>query len=193
MASLDSSHDVRDTIKPASASTRFSHLRVTPFVMFQWTGVFFVACCLSIGSRTFETGNSEKERLWLDLLNVWRSDGRFNDNRDSSDLFSEEFFDDSGGGRRERFVWEETPSVNGTAEDPPTGSSLVFVFDSTGSMKSELLQVKIGAAKILDALRVRPDVPIRNYIMIPFKDPGKFPGLLQSPRNPCEICSYPRN
>lgn len=57
-------------------------------------------------------------------------------------------------------------------EEPIRGSSLVFVFDSTGSMHDELNQVKVGATQILAALRDHPDIPIYNYVLVPFSDPG---------------------
>lgn len=58
-------------------------------------------------------------------------------------------------------------------EEPIRGSSLAFVFDSTGSMHDELAQVKVGASKILAALRDHPDIPIHNYVLVPFNDPGE--------------------
>jgi hemicentin len=57
--------------------------------------------------------------------------------------------------------------------DPPVGtSSLAFVFDVTGSMHDDLLQVIQGATHIYNAT-LRREYSIYDYILIPFADPGK--------------------
>lgn len=59
-------------------------------------------------------------------------------------------------------------------EDPADiqGSSLTFVFDTTGSMASELRQVQQQASKIAAAMTNHPDKPIYDYVFVPFNDPG---------------------
>ncbi len=52
-------------------------------------------------------------------------------------------------------------------------TSLVFVFDVTGSMAGELSQVKEGARQILNVISQKKEKTIYNYIMVPFNDPGK--------------------
>ena len=54
-----------------------------------------------------------------------------------------------------------------------SGVSLAFVFDSTGSMWDDLVQVKIGAERIMATMLERPDKPIYNYVLVPFHDPSK--------------------
>ncbi|PIO71425.1 hypothetical protein TELCIR_06677 [Teladorsagia circumcincta] len=57
-------------------------------------------------------------------------------------------------------------------EDETTGkSSLTFVFDITGSMFDDLLQVREGAKKIFQTVMQQRDKLIYNYIMVPFHDP----------------------
>ncbi len=57
--------------------------------------------------------------------------------------------------------------------DPPLGtSSITFVFDVTGSMHDDLLQVIRGATHIYNAT-LRREYSIYDYILIPFADPGK--------------------
>jgi hemicentin len=57
--------------------------------------------------------------------------------------------------------------------DPPLGtSSVAFVFDVTGSMHDDLLQVIRGATHIYNATLQR-EYSIYDYILIPFADPGK--------------------
>jgi hemicentin len=57
--------------------------------------------------------------------------------------------------------------------DPPLGtSSVAFVFDVTGSMHDDLLQVIQGATHIYNAT-LRRENSIYDYILIPFADPGK--------------------
>lgn len=59
-------------------------------------------------------------------------------------------------------------------EKTATGS-LTFVFDSTGSMWNDLIQVKVGAAKILETmLESSCNHPIYNFVLVPFRDPGKL-------------------
>jgi hypothetical protein len=55
-----------------------------------------------------------------------------------------------------------------------SGASLAFVFDSTGSMFDDLMQVKIGAERIMATMLERPDKPIYNYVLVPFHDPSKY-------------------
>lgn len=52
-------------------------------------------------------------------------------------------------------------------------SSLVFVFDVTGSMSNELDQVKKGASKILIEIAKNKENIIHDYILMPFSDPGR--------------------
>ncbi|KAG5668018.1 hypothetical protein PVAND_015975 [Polypedilum vanderplanki] len=49
--------------------------------------------------------------------------------------------------------------------------SLVIVFDSTGSMSSDLAQVKIVAKKIVRELASQPHHLISNFILVEFNDP----------------------
>ena len=55
---------------------------------------------------------------------------------------------------------------------PPSGtSSLTFVFDVTGSMHDDLMQVIQGATHIYNVTLQR-EYSIYDYILIPFADPG---------------------
>jgi hypothetical protein len=58
-------------------------------------------------------------------------------------------------------------------EETQSGVSLAFVFDSTGSMWDDLVQVKTGAERIMATMLERPDKPIYNYVLVPFHDPSK--------------------
>lgn len=67
---------------------------------------------------------------------------------------------------------------NGTAHEKISGNndriSLAFVFDRTGSMYDDLVQVRAGAARIFNSTIQNATSSVKNYILVPFRDPGKI-------------------
>ncbi|XP_047380794.1 hemicentin-2 [Sciurus carolinensis] len=67
----------------------------------------------------------------------------------------------------------------GTALSPTTGdATLAFVFDVTGSMWDDLMQVIDGASRILERTLSSRSQAIANYALVPFHDPDIGPVTL---------------
>lgn len=64
-------------------------------------------------------------------------------------------------------------ATQGNNEAKMAKISLAFVFDRTGSMYDDLVQVRAGAARILNTTIASGENAVQDYILVPFRDPGK--------------------
>ncbi|EJD76713.1 CBR-HIM-4 protein [Loa loa] len=71
--------------------------------------------------------------------------------------------------------YDVTGQGNHDKAAPRGTSSLTFVFDTTGSMNDDLIQVQDGAKKILDTVLKQREKLIYNYVYVPFHDPRVGP------------------
>lgn len=53
-------------------------------------------------------------------------------------------------------------------------TSLVFIFDDTGSMHDDLKELRKGAKKITQEFANRENNPIYDYILVRFNDPSEY-------------------
>jgi len=77
----------------------------------------------------------------------------------------------SGSDQQENSIYWVPTESTAREEIPQGAASLAFVFDVTGSMYDDLVQVIEGAAKILATTLARREKPLYNYILVPFHDP----------------------
>jgi hypothetical protein len=55
--------------------------------------------------------------------------------------------------------------------------SLLIIFDSTGSMSTDLAQLRSAAKQIVGNFSARAEKPIQNYVLSVYNDPGVTPAL----------------
>lgn len=82
------------------------------------------------------------------------------------------------------FVFQEKTSTIQTFQSPNDENwnerprsdqkSLLIIFDTTGSMATDLAQLKQGAIDIVNNFASRKDQPIYNYVLSLFNDPGNM-------------------
>lgn len=87
-------------------------------------------------------------------------------------------------------VAEVTSDAPTTALSPATGdATLAFVFDVTGSMWDDLMQVIDGASRILERSLSSRSRVIANYALVPFHDPGSALAVLEVGPIPHPSCA----
>ena len=64
-------------------------------------------------------------------------------------------------------------TVEGDPHKPVKGRNLVIVFDTTVSMKDDLLYFRAGAEYIVKEMMKKESSPISNYVFAPFNDPSE--------------------
>ncbi|XP_060069782.1 hemicentin-1-like [Ylistrum balloti] len=83
-----------------------------------------------------------------------------------------------GPGVSQRFVHFVTAQPVTRGQVPSGAASLAFVFDITGSMYDDLVQVIVGAKNILEKTQERREKPLYDYVLVPFHDPQVGPVLV---------------
>lgn len=128
---------------------------------------------MSFGSA----GDSSSRTDSWSVEDIKDADELLSDYSEWSSAYDDAYYDyvgDSGGPRhaeQARIVEVERAS-DGEFAVPLGAASLTFVFDVTGSMHDDLVQVIEGAARILATTLAMRDKPLYNYVLVPFHDPG---------------------
>lgn len=64
------------------------------------------------------------------------------------------------------------PVKDYTNRPRPDQRSLLIIFDATGSMSTDLMQLRGAAQEIINTFSSRENNPIYNYVLSIFRDPG---------------------
>lgn len=69
----------------------------------------------------------------------------------------------------------KSPKIDYQGRERPDQKSLLIIFDATGSMSTNLAQVKASAQEIVVALAEHAENPIYNYVLSAYRDNGTKP------------------
>lgn len=72
----------------------------------------------------------------------------------------------------------EAPKFDYQGRARPDQKSLLIIFDATGSMTTNLAQVKVSAQQIVVELAEHAENPIYNYVLSVFRDEGSIPSKI---------------
>lgn len=68
----------------------------------------------------------------------------------------------------------KAPKIDYEGRPRPDQKSLLIIFDATGSMATDLVQMKASAQEIIVELSEHEENPIYNFVLSVFRDPGTF-------------------
>ena len=148
-------------------------------LLFSQKLVLIISILTSVGTKLHSAADNTAETRSLVVESSVANDNICN-NREKNVAYDVILFDNNSPMQRDettRVNKRQAPQndKNDFKDRPrPDQRSLLIVFDATGSMNRDLVELRSAAQEIVNELSARADNPIYNYVLVVYRDPGRF-------------------